>query len=269
MKNKSHLLVWVIGFVLLNLYFNGIPKLFTLDVLPWLAFTAGFFVVAHLFAKYVLRLKGLAAFGLYLQQGWLKLLLTGFILGLSIWALKYLVFYLMGKYEATGLMDSGYILGMLAQALLAMLLVSAINDVLVRGYWLPYFRKNNLMPWYLLVTTILYALDDFWNEGMSITNFAFSMVLGLSLAYTVVKTGNIWMAIGIHWGSNMMFRAMAGFDGQGIWKLQNTKDGAVYEWVSILITALLLPVVYALLRNRKPAPDPEIMRTTAQSKIAA
>ncbi len=251
MKNKTNLLLWIAGFLLLDLYFNGIPKLFTLDVLPWLVYTIGFFVIAHLFATYALKLKGLSGFGLQRHNGWLKLLLTGFILGLSIWALKYLVFYQMGKFEVTGIMDSSYIAGMLAQALLAMLLVSAINDVLIRGYWLPYFRKNNLMLFYILVTTILYALDDSWNEGITWINLVFSAVLGLSLAYTVVKTGSIWMAIGIHWGSNMMFRAMAGFDGQGIWQLGQVKDGPLYEWVSILVTALLFPILYLLLRNRK------------------
>lgn len=268
MKNKSQLLLWITGFLLLDLYFNLIPKLITLDVLPWLVYAIGFFIVAHLFARYVLKLNGLAAFGLQWQSGWFKLLLLGFIVGLGTWGLKYLIFYQMGKFEVIGTMDGGYIAGMLAQAMLGMLLVSAINDVLIRGYWLPYFRKNNLMPFYILVTTILYALDDSWNEGITVVNLVFSAVLGISLAYTVVKTGTIWMAIGIHWGSNMMFRAMAGFNGQGIWQLEQVKDGAVYEWVSILVTALLFPVVYLLLKNRKPATVPESEQKASKPELA-
>ena len=268
MKNKSHLLLWIAGFLLLDLYFNGIPKLIQLDVLPWLAYAFGFFAVAHLFAKYILKLNGLADLGLELRKGWLKLMLLGFIVGLGIWALKYLVFYQLGKFEVTGIMDGSYIAGMLAQALLAMLLVSAINDVLVRGYWLPYFRENNLMLWYILVTTVLYALDDSWNEGITVTNLSFSAVLGVSLAYTVLKTGTIWMAIGIHFGSNMMYRAMAGFNGQGIWQLDGVKEGAVYEWVSVLITALLFPVVYLLLRNYKRVARPQQNSINQTPKIA-
>ena len=245
------LLVWILAFLLLNLYANGLPKLFQLDVLPWLAYAAGFFVVAHLVGRYGLKLKGLVSFGLRLQKGWLKLLLLGFLVGFAIWALKYLVFYLIGKIEVAGWMDGAYIAGMLAQALFGMLLAAAINDVLIRGYWLAYCQKANLMKWYLVITTVLYALDDSWNEGIEGINLVFSAVLGISLAYTVLKTGSIWMAIGIHWGSNMMFRMMAGFNGQGVWQLEQVKEGVTFEWISILITALIFPVVYLLLRNRK------------------
>jgi hypothetical protein len=29
----------------------------------------------------------------------------------------------------------------------------------------------------------------------------------------VLRTAAIWMSIGIHWGGNMCYRVMAGFDG--------------------------------------------------------
>ena len=257
MKKRVSLLLWLLGFILLNLYVNGIPKLVQLDVLPWLAYALGFFVAAHLVGRYVLQLKGLSSFGLQRQKGWLKLVLLGFLVGFATWALKYLVFYGTGKFEVAGWADSGYIAGMLAQALLGMLFASALNDVLIRGYWLAFCRRADLMKWYLLLATVLYALDDFWNEGFGVINLLFSLVLGIALAYTVIKTGTIWMAIGIHWGSNMMFRAMAGFNGQGIWQLEQVNDGVLYEWISILVTALLIPVVYLLLRKRKASTVPQ------------
>ncbi|NEM97365.1 CPBP family intramembrane metalloprotease [Pontibacter sp. BT327] len=261
-------MLWIVGFLLLDLYFNLIPRLITLDVLPWLAYAFGFYAVAHLFARYVLKLKGVTDFGLQLHKGWFKFLMLGFVIGLLNWCVKYLAFYQMGKFEVTGMMETGYIVPMLAQALVGMLLASAMNDVICRGYWLPYFRRNNLMAFYILFTTIVYALDDSWNEGITITNFIFSAVLGISLAYTVVKTGAIWMAIGIHWGANMMYRAMFGFNGQGMWQVNQLQDGVVYEWVSIGITALIFPVVYLLLRNKKPAQAPADLQLKPSTGVA-
>ncbi|WP_242928570.1 CPBP family intramembrane glutamic endopeptidase [Pontibacter vulgaris] len=251
MKNKIALILWIGGFILLNLYANLIPKLFQFDPLPWLGWAVGFFVVAFLLAKYVLQLKGLQSFGMQLHRGWGRNLLIGFILGFGIWGLKNLVFYSMGKFEVTGMMDASYIYPMLALALLGMFFASAINDLMIRGYSFAFCKKENQLRWYLIFATVLYTLDDSWNEGFDIMNLGFSAVLGISLAYTVVKTGSIWMAIGIHWGSNMMFRVMSGFDGQGVWQLDNMKDGFTYELISIVITALLFPVLYFLLRNRK------------------
>ena len=132
MKNKTSFLLWIIGFLLLNLYFNGIPKLIQLDVLPWLAYAGGFFLLAFMVARYLLGLKGLNSFGLPMQKGWGRDLGIGFIVGAFIWSLKYLAYYSLGKFEVSGLMDTGFIVGMLAQALLGMLLVSAINDIMIR-----------------------------------------------------------------------------------------------------------------------------------------
>ncbi|NDK55937.1 CPBP family intramembrane glutamic endopeptidase [Pontibacter fetidus] len=258
MKNKISLPLWIIGFILLNLYFNGIPKLVQLDVLPWLMYAGGFFLLAFIVARYLLGLKGINSFGLPMQKGWMSDLGLGFIVGAAVWGLKYLVYYSLGKFEVTGLMDTGFIVGMLAQALLGMLLVSAINDIMIRGYWFAYLKKENLLKWFMLVTTVLYVADDFWNEGFGWQNIVFSALLGLALAYTVLKTNAIWMAIGIHFGSNMLYRVMAGFDGQGIFKMENFTDGTMYEYVGLTITALLLPLVYLLLRNRHvAAPEPQ------------
>lgn len=269
MKNKGYLLLWIVGFLLLDLYFNLIPRLITLDVLPWLAYSFGFYVVAHLLARYVLKLKGLADLGLQLHKGWFKFLMLGFLIGFVNWCMKYLAFYQMGKFEITGIMDASYIVPMLGQAFFGMLLASAMNDVITRGYWLPYFRRNHLMAFYILFTTIVYALDDSWNEGISFTNFIFSAVLGISLAYTVIKTGAIWMAIGIHWGANMVYRAMFGFNGQGVLQVNQLQDGVLYEWVSIGITALIFPVVYLLLRNKKQESDLAEMHFKNTPKVTA
>ncbi|WP_242920385.1 CPBP family intramembrane glutamic endopeptidase [Pontibacter liquoris] len=252
MKSKVSLLLWGSGFVLLNLYASLLPKLFPQNnLLLWFAYWAGFFILAFVLGRYVLRLQGLQSFGMNLHRHWVRNLAVGFILGFGIWALKNLVFYAMGKFELTGMMEAGYIYPLLAQALLGMFFAAAINDLLIRGYWFAFCRKEHQMKWYLLLATVLYALDDSWNEGFDVMNLAFSAVLGISLAYTVLKTGSIWMAIGIHWGGNMMYRLIAGFDGQGIWKLEHVTEGVQYEYVSLLVTALLFPVVYLLLKDKQ------------------
>jgi len=255
--------------VLLNLYANLVPKLFQLDVLQWLTYAIGFFILAFLLSMFVLKLKGLQSFGMGLQRGWFTGMALGFVVGFGIWALKNLVFYKMGKFEVSGMMDAAYIYPMLAQALLGMFFASAINDLMIRGYWLAFCKRENLMKWYLLLTTLLYALDDFWNEDFGLMNLLFSAVLGITLAYTVLKTGSIWMAIGIHWGGNVLYRMMSGFDGQGIWKLQNVTEGVQYEYVSLLITALMFPVVYLLLHGKgKAAPKQMPQDGMVQKKLA-
>ncbi len=251
---------WLAGFLLLDLYANLVPKWVGFAIPAWLGYVAGFFLLAFLLCRFGLGVRSAADVGLGRNRGWVRQLAFGFAVGFGIWALKNAVFAAMGKFELAGWRDLGYVVPLLAQALVGMFLASAINDLMIRGYGLAFCRRFGLMAWYLLLTSVVYALDDAWNEGFEFGNLAFSLVLGASLAYTVVKTGAIWMSIGIHWGGNMCFRAMSGFDGNGVVRLEHVIDGPRFEYAGIAVTALMFPLLVFALRRCAP---PDQRRSTS------
>jgi membrane protease YdiL (CAAX protease family) len=146
-------------------------------------------------------------------------------------------------------MGLGNILTMLGQALLAMLFSSILNNVTIHGYWFAFFRRRQLLAWYVFTATLLYALNESWNEGIDLLNHTFSAILGLAFACTVLRTGATWMSLGLHWGGNMMYRVMYGFNGQGIWQLEIGQEAPLYDYVSLAVTALMLPSVYFALKR--------------------
>jgi membrane protease YdiL (CAAX protease family) len=156
----------------------------------------------------------------------------------------------MGKFELVGWRDLDFALPLLGQALVGMFLASAVNDLMIRGYGLAFCRRFHLMAWYIVLTSVIYALDDSWNEGIQFNNLAFSLILGASLGYTVLKTGAIWMSVGIHWGGNVCFRVMSGFDGNGIVRVEHVVEGARFEYASMAVTALMFPVVVLAVRRK-------------------
>lgn len=184
------------------------------------------------------------------HKQWTLNVLLGFLMGAFVYALKYLVFYKLGRFEIIKQLSPEYIYGMLSQAFIAMLFSSLINDMMIKGYWLPYFKQRNLMKWFIPTVTVLYSLDDIWNEGFNAVNILFSAVLGVTLAYTVLKTGSIWMSFGIHWGGNMVYRALYGFNGTGIWETKTLSENILFDWISIGVTALLFPGAYVLISKR-------------------
>ncbi|WP_224996095.1 CPBP family intramembrane glutamic endopeptidase [Cesiribacter sp. SM1] len=256
MKNLNTVAVWGLGFLCLNLYVNGLPRLFQFQVQHWFGYWLGFFVLTFLVCRYLLKLKNLRELAMPRKQGWLGELGVGFLLGFATWALKYIAFWGLGKFSVDGFTAPSYYLPMLGQALLAMFFAAILNDVSIRGYCYAFCRRAGLMSLFVLLTTLLYCLDDAWNEGFSLINTLFSAVLGLSLAYAVYKTGAIWLCTGIHWGGNIVYRLLYGFSGTGILKLEEVQTGVLYEWLSLFITALLFPLLYLLLRNRR---DPDCM----------
>lgn len=248
MNRLVAVLPWLLVFIVLNLYANLVPRIVGFAIPVWLTYVLGFFVLVYLLCRYGLGINRAQMIGLGRPPGWLRYLTVGFAIGFGIWTLKNLLWAGMGKFELVGWRDWGFSLPLLGQALVGMFFASAINDVMIRGYGLAFCRRFNVMAWYLLITCVLYALDDSWNEGFDPGNLMFSVVLGLALAYTVLKTGTLWMSIGIHWGSNMCFRVMSGFDGQGIVRLEHVTEGARFEYVGLAVTALMFPVVVLVLR---------------------
>ena len=254
MKTKIFYPAWIISFLLLNLYVNLSPRFLPPDqVQLWAAYWLGFFVLVFLLARYVLGLEGIRDFGLRFHRRWLRNLGLGLLVGIGIYALKYGLFYGFGKFEVSGVMSASYIFNLLLLALLAMLFSSLLNDIMIRGYTLALCSKTSLMRWYVPAATLLYVLDDLWNEGPSFINILFSALLGLAFAWTVYKTGSIWMSFGLHWGGNLTYRLMYGFDGQGIFKLENAVEHPAYDYLSLALTAGMFGLMYWVLRQRSIA----------------
>jgi hypothetical protein len=244
------MLGWLLGFAVLDVYVNVVPRVAGVAVPVWLAYVCGFFLLAFLLCRYGLALSA-ASFGLARPRGWLRWLGLGFAVGFGIWALKNGVFHAMGKFELAGWRDASFAVPMLAQALLGMFFASAINDLMIRGYGLAFCQRFGLMRWFIPLTAIVYALDDGWNEGLDPANVVFSVVLGACLAYTVLRTGTLWMSIGIHWGANMFYRFMAGFDGNGVPRLHHVVEATRFDYAAIAVTALMLPLLVVLLRRER------------------
>ena len=249
MTRPLAILAWLLGFVAFDLYVNLVPRLVGVAVPVWLAYVAGFFVLVFFVCRYGLGLADTAALGVNRPSGWSRWLGVGFAIGFGIWALKNLVFLAMGKFDVVGWRDAAFALPLLAKALFAMFLASAINDLMIRGYGLAFCRQFGLMRWYVPLTVLVYALDDSWNEGIDPGNLLFSAILGLSLAWSVLRTGTLWMSIGIHWGGNVCYRLMSGFDGQGVPRLAHVIEGARFDYAAIAVTALTFPMVLLAVRS--------------------
>ncbi|WP_417897515.1 CPBP family intramembrane glutamic endopeptidase [Bacillus haimaensis] len=239
---KKNWFLVILGFIILSAYFQLIPILVPLDGVFWVGFALLFFVLAHFVAK-LTSLDGIKSFGYRFHQGWSKNLFTGFLIGFFAWGILYGVSYMLGRFEITGFVEPTAMIWLLVQASIGMFLGSTINDAICRGYIFAHLKSSFPVWGIVIISTIIYALDDSWYEGISLHNFTFSVILGLSLSLAFAKTHSIWFTTGIHWGLNMMYSLVYGLPGSGekggIFILKGVKDGWIFEVLSLIVPAIM------------------------------
>ncbi|MFE8701616.1 type II CAAX prenyl endopeptidase Rce1 family protein [Cytobacillus sp. FJAT-54145] len=240
------ILKFLISYFILAFYFNFIPILFPMNDIIYLLHFLLFFPLAYMVSR-ILTKSGLETYGIVFFQGWKKNLSMGFLFGFSAWTILFLLYFILEKYEFTGINLSSNTPMIILAILVGFGLGSFISDMIVRGLVFYYF--NELPVVYVMIIAIaVYALDDIWYAGLSFQNTVFSCALGLSLTYVFYKTNSIWASAGIHFGLNVvygLFFGVSGKAGEGILLFESSQaPPTITYWLSTMVSILLFISVY-------------------------
>lgn len=123
---------------------------------------------------------------------------------------------------------------------------SLINDLIMRGYVINLLKNKLHIAWVFTISILLYALDDYWYAGFSLSNMIFSVILGLSLTYAFYKTGSIWANTGIHYGLNVAYGLFFGMVGSPESSIIIVKEN-INETMLSEVLYYLIPTIMFLL----------------------
>ncbi|WP_375767502.1 CPBP family glutamic-type intramembrane protease [Archangium gephyra] len=240
--------LWLVaGFAVLDVYLN-LPQFVQLPPVAWLALYAGFFPLAHGVGR-LTGAGGLGQLGLARHRGWGRNLVLGFVFCAAFWALKYVLLGALGAFRIEGVRPAGEAAVLLAQALLAMFLSSATDDVLVRGYVFRQLSGHLSAGALVTLTTVLYIVNHAWYVRPTLEGALFLGLLGLMFSLALVRTGSLWLGIGLHWGGNVLYRLHDGFDAQGgVLRRVELARAPWHEAVGLGVTMLALAALFLLFR---------------------
>lgn len=192
------------GFILLFIVYH-FPEFFSAF---WImaVFKIGFLLVAFLLGR-LQGWKGLQGYGLGLRMGWWQQLLKGLLLGLVFFGLSVFLAVRSGYETYQGIAPISVIIRQLPLILLMTAFPSVAEDILTRGYLYGHLFTK-MKPWYwVLLSAGIYVLNHIWRLTDDVSVLVYLFLLGVLLAYTVWKTGSLWLAFGIHWGANIAFES--------------------------------------------------------------
>lgn len=230
------------GFIVLDLYFVFITTLLNNPVLQFAGLLL-FFPLAFFIAKWV-GLNGLKGLGLKFHPGWVRNFLLSLLVGFCFWMIWYGLDFWGGQMKFIGVRRPAELPMPIIEVFIGYFMGSLINDLIIRGYIMNLLIGKIHIAWVFTISIAIYALDDYWYAGFSLSNIIFSIILGLSLTFAFYKTGSIWADTGLHYGLNIaygLFYGLVGKAGNGIFIIQESGQESL---LSLLLPYLIPAIMF-------------------------
>lgn len=171
-------------------------------------------------ARRLIDRRSFGSLGLSLSAHAIPDLLVGFLIPLAQMGTVYIVEVAFGwsrwqgwAWETEPLSDvlAGVLVG-----LAAFLLIGYQEELLSRGYQLQNLVEGSGLQQALLISSAIFALLHLANPGASFAAIIGLLLAGYFLAFGLLRTGALWMSIGLHVGWNFFEGTVFGFQVSGL-----------------------------------------------------
>jgi uncharacterized protein len=132
-------------------------------------------------------------------QGMGFYLALGGLIGLSLFASVYLIFWIMGALNLEGFGDTSYLLSAVALSITA----AVAEEIVLRGVLFRLIEEKLGTAVALLISAGLFGLLHLANRGATMTSAAsVALEAGILLGLAFAATRKLWFPIGLHFGWN-------------------------------------------------------------------
>lgn len=230
----------IIGFIALFACYHAAEYMMLFQNSPagFLGLSIVFLIVAWLAAKWQ-GLPGLSAWGMVFQKKSLGQLATGLAVGIIVYTLYTFSSYLLDLDRIKEIPPASVFISQFFLFAFGTFFSSLSEDVLTRGYLYRFF--NGKMNNYLLIlfSSLVYLFNHIYRLSEGSAFWSYILIIGIFLMLAMVRTGNIWFTLGLHWAGNIIYHTthsvMHTVNGQGKF------SGAV---LYLLFLLALVPVTW-------------------------
>ena len=113
------------------------------------------------------------------------------------------------------LVFSGFPIQALASSLLLFVGVSIFEELLSRGYLLPYLQKHYGVVWAVMLSSLFFAAMHLANDHLGAVGLISIFLAGVLLAQLRLVYHNLWVPIGVHFIWNYLQGPVYGFSVSG------------------------------------------------------
>jgi uncharacterized protein len=263
--------------IILRLAFYIGSGIIGLEIFPLLLFplfgavvsaTLGLFliaVVANVITMRIFDRRPLSDIGLSGHSGWIQNLGWGILLGAGAAALMLTAPLLAGTGHLVLRSGTGGSWQTLAFYLVVLLFGAAGEEILFRGYAFQLLIQK-IGPWAtVLPIGVLFGFAHAGHPNATMLGIANTMVWGIFLGYAFLRSRDLWLPIGLHYGWNAVL-PLFGVNLSGLtievtrysyqWDLGPLWSGGAYGPEGGVLTTIFLVALFFLLSRTPVVPQP-------------
>jgi len=205
------------GMLTPDLDFNRLPKniLLPSQIVELVMITASVYIARRFLDK-----RSFASLGLSVNKSAVLDVFVGVFISAFIMAIIYAIEFMTGWVKFEGFaweVDSAKtVIVNLFLFLFIFITVGWNEELLSRGYHLQTLASGTNMFWGVLISSSVFGLAHLGNPNATWVSAAGIFFAGLFLAYGYLRTGQLWLSIGLHIGWNFFEGVIFGFPVSGL-----------------------------------------------------
>ena len=226
--------------------------------------------VASFLARRFLDRRSFVSLGFAFDRHALPDLVVGFLIPAAQLGLVLLVELAVGwtRWEGWAWEVTAWpaVFGGLGLSLLVFALVGYQEELLARGYQLRNLIDGSGLRWALFISSAIFALLHLANPGSGWASTIGLLAAGYFLAFGVLRTGRLWLSIGLHIGWNFFEGTVYGFPVSGLDPFNlmlHAPAGPAWatggsfgpEAGAVMLPAYLIGILLVLAYTRKGRPE--------------
>jgi len=207
----------LVGILTLAVHWDNSGSLYLIinTVVELVAFTGSIYIARRFLDK-----RSFASLGFKLERQTLLDLLAGIVITFFMMGLIYLAMWALGWLRFNGFAwhfdPLPVVLGQLLLYFLIFVIVGWQEELLSRGYHLQTLASGINLFWGVVISSAIFGLLHLSNPNATWVSAAGIFFAGLFLALGYLRTGQLWLSIGLHIGWNFFEGVVFGFPVSGL-----------------------------------------------------
>jgi membrane protease YdiL (CAAX protease family) len=216
--------------------------------IPW--FFAGqglFFAAAWLWARWM-GFSGWVAWYTNFKKTDRAFLLKGLVAGFLLYGIYFLTAVGMDLEKISATPKTSVFIQQFLLLGSGTFLTSLSEDLYIRAYLYRFLNNRVSAAAFILISSLVYVLNHIYRLQDGPWVWLYLFLIGVFLSMALVRTGSIWMTLGLHWSGNMVYQVTNNI-------IHTEKGSGRFPELAlyIIFLVLLIPVTWYISRPLRPA----------------